>query len=116
MKQLALLILILMGLCSQSAIAQTMEEEEKFDQSIEHFGYLSGMAFQCADLNQAESMEMDALKAFTGITRLFGSDTAFFYAASYGVGATNKIDRSKCAEYIRQFQESMEVTPLKKGE
>jgi hypothetical protein len=30
-----------------------------------------------------------AIKAFTGITRLFGSDRAFFYAAAYGAGATD---------------------------
>ena len=100
--------MILMSFFGQSAMAQTTDEEQKFDEAIEQFGYVSGSAFQCAASDQAKAVETDALKAFTGITRLFGSDRAFFYAAAYGVGATANIDQSKCSEYIRQFQESME--------
>jgi hypothetical protein len=116
MKKLALLLILLMGLGSQSAIAQTPDEEEKFDDAIAQFGYLSGQAFQCAAQDQGETIENDAMKVFTGITRLFGSDRAFFYAAAYGAGATDTIDTNDCSEYISQFQEAMENNALKEGQ
>jgi hypothetical protein len=116
MKKLALLLILLMGLGTQSAIAQAVDEEEQLDDAIAQFGYLSGSAFQCATDDQAKAVEMDAMKAFSGITRLFGSDRAFFYSAAYGAGATAEIDQSKCSEYIKQFQDAMSNNTLKGGE
>jgi len=107
MKKLVILISIAWTMGMGSAIAQPADEEEKFDEAIHQFGYISGAAFQCATSNQAPTIEKDAMKAFTGITRLFGSDRAFFYAAAYGAGATGSIDKAKCSQYIQQFQESM---------
>ena len=113
MKKLALLLVIIMSLGTQNAIAQTTDEEEQLDDAIVQFGYLSGNAFQCAAPEQSKTIETEAMKAFTGITRLFGSDRAFFYSAAYGVGATAEIDKSKCSDYIRQFQETMDGNSLK---
>lgn len=116
MKKTVILMMILWGMGISSAIAQSADEEEKFDDAIQQFGYVSGAALQCAASNQSPNIERDALRAFTGITRLFGSDRAFFYAAAYGAGATSSIDRSKCAQYLRQFQASMQKPTFKKGE
>jgi len=114
MKKLALLVTILITLGYRNAIAQTTDlEEEQFDKAIEQFGYLSGNAFQCSASTDAEAIEKQAMQAFTGISRLFGTDRAFFYSAAYGVGATAEIDQSKCSEYIRQFQEAMDNNKLK---
>jgi hypothetical protein len=96
-----------------TANAQPVDEEEQFDDAIQQFGYVSGAAFQCASSNQAQTIEKDVMRAFTGITRLFGSDRAFFYAAAYGVGATGSIDRKKCPQYIRQFQQSIQKNTFK---
>lgn len=116
-KKLALLVIILISFGANRAIAETVDtDDENFDNAIQQFGYLSGNAFQCASSDQSQSIETEALKAFTGIARLFGTDRAFFYAAAYGVGATSKIDKTKCKEYIRQFQEAMNSNSLKKGE
>lgn len=108
MKRLVILTTILFSLGVSSAIAQPVDDEEKFDDAIQQFGYVSGAAFQCAASNQAAAVERDVMRAFTGITRLFGSDRAFFYAAAYGAGATDKLDRSKCPQYVKQFQESIQ--------
>jgi hypothetical protein len=114
MKKLALIVTILISLGTQSAIAQTTDmEEEQFDDAIEQFGYLSGNAFQCATSGEATVIEKQAMQSFTGISRLFGTDRAFFYSAAYGVGATAEIDKNKCSEYIRQFQETMDSNELK---
>jgi len=107
---------ILWGVAMNGAIAapqaQSPDQEEKFDDAIEQFGYISGVAFQCAKLNNAPSLERDVMRVFSGITRLFGSDRAFFYAAAYGAGATANIDRNKCADYTRQFQQAIQKDTL----
>ena len=108
MRRLIILTTILLSMGVNSAIAQPVDDEEKFDDAIQQFGYVSGAAFQCATSNQAQAVERDVMRAFTGITRLFGSDRAFFYAAAYGAGAAGKVDRAKCPQYVKQFQESIQ--------
>lgn len=124
MKKLQFLlpVLVILGCWSAPAIAepsnpnqQSTDPEEALDNAIEKFGYTSGMAFQCGSSNQALTIQQDALKVFTGITRLFGSDRAFFYAAAFGTGATSSIDRTKCSEYMRQFQEAIKNNRLTGG-
>jgi hypothetical protein len=122
MKKVVILMMILWGVGIHSAVAaplskpatpQSPDEEEKFDDALQQFGYVSGAAFQCAKANQqAAAMEREVMRVFSGITRLFGTDRAFFYAAAYGAGATTTIDRTKCADYTRQFQQSIQKTPF----
>lgn len=118
MKKIVILTMVLLSMGVNSAIAQPVDEEEQLDTAIQEFGYLSGVVFQCSSSQQATAtvIEKEAMKAFTGITRLFGSDRAFYYAAAYGVGATSTIDRSKCAAETRRFQELMKQSTLVKGE
>lgn len=113
MKTFIGLTLLLLGLGATSAIAQPIDEEEKFDDALQQFGYVSGAAFQCSSSNQAQTIEKRVMTTFTGINRLFGSDRAFFYAAAYGAGATGSIDRSKCSQYIQQFQDALKQNSQK---
>lgn len=115
MKKLTLITILMVGLFAPSTFAQSVDEEEQFDKKIHQFGYVSGAAFQCAASGQSQAIEAGVMKAFTGISRLFGTDRAFFYAAAYGAGATNNIDRSQCAEYSRRFQEAMAGSILRQG-
>jgi hypothetical protein len=94
---------------------QPVDEEETLDNAIEKFGYESGIAFQCVSSNEAVALQQDAIQAFTGISRLFGSDRAFFYAAAYGSGATAKVDLSQCAQRVREFREAIQKGGLKEG-
>lgn len=119
-KQLfSLTLLMILGCGSGAAIAQPspnpqvqIDNEESLDNAIEQFGYTSGLAFQCVSAREAEQIEQDALRAFTGITRLFGSDRAFFYAAAYGTGATARVNRSQCPQAVRRFRETMQNNAL----
>lgn len=118
MKKLLLFlsVILLMNHWSMSAIAQEMNAEEDLDRAIEGFGYTSGIAFQCLPPEEAAELEQDAMKAFTGIVRLFGSDRAFFYAAAYGSGATAEVDRSQCEQRVREFREAIENGSLTEEE
>lgn len=87
--------------------AQADDEDAAFDQSVRDFGFTSGAALQCATEQQRGRIEADALKAYGGLVRLFGSDQAFFYAAAFGAGSTMAIDKSKCPEYSAAFSKAM---------
>jgi hypothetical protein len=87
--------------------AQTDEEDAAFDQSVRDFGFTSGAALQCAKKSERAGIEADALKAYNGLVRLFGSDQAFFYAAAFGAGSTMEIDKSKCTEFSTAFNKAM---------
>lgn len=124
MKKLQFLlpIVLVMGCWSSQAIAQPSStpqsqanEEEALDNAIEQFGYTSGAAFQCVPSSETAGIEQNALRVFTGIARLFGSDRAFFYAAAYGAGATAPIDRGRCTQHVRQFRDSLQNSPLTGG-
>ncbi len=90
-------------------VANAAEDDEAiFDESVRNFGFTSGAAHQCAESVQRPQIEADALRAFSGLVRLFGSDQAFLYAAAFGAGTVMPIDRSKCPDYAASFRRSMD--------
>lgn len=115
MKGLTVLLTVLMLSWAGSAIAQTPDEEEELDNAIQRFGYVSGMAFQCVPDEESGTVEREAMQVFTGLSRLFGTDRAFFYAAAYGSGATTSVEDSRCDAAIRQFRETLQNSALGQG-
>jgi hypothetical protein len=87
--------------------AQTDADEEAFELSVRNFGYTAGAAHQCAKETERRKIEAEAIKAYSGLTRLFGTDQAFFFAAAFGAGSTMPVDTSKCAEYTANFNTAM---------
>ncbi len=87
--------------------AQPNDDEEAFELSLRNFGYTAGAAYQCAKETERPRIEADAIKAYSGLTRLFGTDQAFFFAAAFGAGSTMPVDTSKCAEYTANFTTAM---------
>jgi hypothetical protein len=63
---------------------------------------VSGQAFQCHSKEEQIKLERTALNVATNILRLFGSDRAFFYAAAFGAGMTDEMDRKTCPAVIKQ--------------
>ena len=100
--------LLAISLCAPLlAYAQTGDDDEAFEQSVRNFGYTAGAAHQCAKEADRPRIEADAIKAYSGLTRLFGTDHAFFFAAAFGAGSTIPVDPAKCADYAATFGKAM---------
>lgn len=89
------------------SLANNPDEDAQFDESVRSFGFLSGAVYQCAKDTDKGTIDSQVLKAYTGILKLFGSDTAFFYAASFGAGTATEVDSKKCAAYTADFNKKM---------
>lgn len=83
------------------------QEEERFEDAIRHFGWLSGAVYQCLPEADRAAHDREVLKAYSGIVQLFGSDRAFFYAAAFGAGTSMSIDKARCASYVDDFKAAM---------
>ena len=90
------------ALAEQPSDAKAADEEERMDAALRKLGYVSGQAFQCHSKDQQAKLERTALGIANGILRLFGSDRAFFYAAAFGAGATEKMEQKACPAAIEQ--------------
>lgn len=85
------------------------QEEERFEEAIRSFGFLSGAAYQCLPEADRAAHDREVMRAFSGLVRLFGSDRAFFYAAAFGAGTSMSIDKAQCKSYIDDFRAGMKV-------
>jgi hypothetical protein len=96
-------------LTSGRAFAQNsdhaVDEEEQMDKALRKLGHTSGQAFQCQSKQEQTRLEKTALDIATNVLRLFGSDRAFYFAAAFGAGATEKMDDKSCSEAATQFRE-----------
>lgn len=99
---------LVLALCCVAAptIAQD-EDEAAFDDALRNFGLTAGMAWQCSPEDMRESVDARTLEAYSGILRLFGSDRAFGFAASYGVGIAADVEDSDCAARIAAFEDGL---------
>ena len=82
------------------------DDEEQFDEKLRQFGYWSGAAMQCVPEARAAETEREIVRAFNGVAQLFGTDRAFLYAAAFGYGTSRPVDKAKCPEFLKKFQES----------
>lgn len=82
------------------------DDEEQFDEKLRQFGYWSGAALQCVPEAKAAETEREIVRAFNGVAQLFGTDRAFLYAAAFGYGTSRPVDKAKCPEFLKKFQES----------
>lgn len=83
------------------------DEDEIFDQAVKEFGYTAGAAWQCTPEQDQTKLEGEVLKAFSGLARLFGTDQAFFFAAAFGSGTRDEINKDNCASFIKNFTDGM---------
>ena len=90
-----------------AAQAEGDDTDEQFSEAVSDFGYAGGAAWQCADKGARKGIEQNAMTAYNGLIRLFGSDEAYFFATAFGAGTIDKIDSSKCAEFSKQFTDGM---------
>lgn len=85
----------------------SQDKDEAFDDAVRQFGYTAGAALQCTPEAGQPQMEKDVLKAFSGLSRLFGTDQAFFFAAAFGAGTQEKVDKADCPAHIQSFKDAM---------
>lgn len=85
------------------------QEEERFEDAIRNFGWVSGAAYQCLPEAERAAHDRDVLRAYSGLVRLFGSDRAFFYAAAFGAGTSTSLDKAKCKSYVEDFRAGMKA-------
>lgn len=112
-KSLAGLMLIgAAGAWAQSGAMPSKADaaDAAFEESIRDFGYVSGAAYQCLPEGKRISHEKEVIGAFDGLVRLFGSDRAFYYAAAFGAGSIERIDKSKCGDFLGKYQSATKST------
>jgi hypothetical protein len=102
---LALCLLLPPFAAAQQGSKAVEDLEEQMDSALRKFGYVSGQAFQCHSKEEQTKLERTALNVGTNILRLFGSDRAFFYAAAFGAGMTEQMDKKTCPAAIKEATE-----------
>jgi hypothetical protein len=105
MRHIPIILTIALGVSGPS-LAQD-DEEEIFDQSIRNFGFEAGAAWQCSAEDARGAAESDALTAYNGLVRLFGTDRAFGFAAAFGAGTTATVPKEECDSHIAAFEDGM---------
>lgn len=98
--------------CATPSIAED-QGDEQFTDALSDFGYAGGAAWQCAEGDAKSAIERQAMTAYNGLVRLFGSDEAFFFASAFGGGTTDGIDKSKCSEFADHFKTGMSQAGVK---
>jgi hypothetical protein len=102
------------GLVLAAGAAQAQQDpEEMFDEQIRQGGYTAGLALQCAPADRKVAVEREIVNRSNEIVRLFGSDRAFYYAASFGAGAEAKYNSADCTKILEQFGADRRRAPAK---
>lgn len=107
--------MVLAALSAAPALAQDDAEDTAFDEALKSFGYAGGAALQCADDAGKAALSEDALRVFNSLAQLFGTDRAFFFAASFGAGTVDEIDMAACADYTAEFAEALRAGRAARG-
>lgn len=101
--------LLALALAATPALAQDSGgDDETFDDALKNYGYAGGAAWQCAPEAGREAIVTDAMRVYTGVARLFGTDRAFFFSAAFGAGTVDDIDTASCEQFTADFAAGLE--------
>lgn len=93
---------------SGAAMAEDeMLEARQFTEAVKDFGYAGGVAWQCAEPEVQTEIERQSMISYQGLVRLFGTDEAFLFAAAFGAGTADEIEKAECEAFERQFREGL---------
>jgi hypothetical protein len=94
-----------------------LQKEEAFDEAIIDYGMLAGAVRSCIKEDEAKltTHETRAFDIYSRITRAFGTDRSFKFAAAYGYGAAEGNEEAECAELIDQFEDKYGVVAAEYG-
>jgi hypothetical protein len=95
---------------AQGAATTTGAEdtEERLDEGLKGFGYLTGLARGCVAGPQQTTMEREVLELHGSISRLLGTDRAFLFATSFGYGTSVKVEVRDCDEILKNYEARVE--------
>ena len=80
--------------------------ENDFDDSLKDLGELAGEVFVCLKDSKDDEQHKDRVKVvYQELNKLFGTDRAFIFAASFGYGAASENDAATCTELSDEFED-----------
>jgi len=85
-------------------VAHSIKKRNRWTRPFASSATSRANAFQCYSGDQQIKAERVALDVATNILRLFGSDRAFYYAAAFGAGASEQVDKQGCPAAIKEAQ------------
>lgn len=102
-------LLLCMGLALSAGTGATTpaaenEVEEKVDEGLKGFGYLSGLALGCVATGQRKALEREVMDLHAEISRLLGLDRAFLYTASFGHGTGVTLASDECKAVLSRYE------------
>jgi len=106
-RLLLLLVLLPLTLSAGFGADNAADDDQAFDDAVRQFGYAGGAAWHCSAEKDRAAVERQALQAYSGLARLFGTDQAFFFASSFGAGTMDEIKKEDCAKFIEAFTREM---------
>lgn len=83
------------------------DDDQAFDDAVRQFGYTGGAAWQCSATTDRNAIERQALQAYHGLARLFGTDQAFFFASSFGAGTMDEVRKDNCSKHFEALSREM---------
>lgn len=93
-----------------------VDDEAGFDEALSQFGYAAGVTHQCSEADAKDDVLAKSQHIYNRLTQLFGSDRAFFFAASFGAGSVDAIENDACEAYRMGFEDALKSQNLTFGD
>ncbi|MGL5027630.1 MAG: hypothetical protein ACRC6P_16865 [Shewanella oncorhynchi] len=94
---------------NQPVATQEDKAEERIDEGLKKFGYLTGLALGCVDAKHTVDLEREAMNVNAEISRNLGIDRAFLYTAAFGYGSNIELKIDECKEVIQSYESRIET-------
>lgn len=80
------------------------DAEERLDEGLKGFGYLSGLALGCVAKEQRPALEREVMDLNAEISRLLGIDRAFLFTAGFGHGTGVELKIEDCKPVLTRYE------------
>ena len=110
-----IIIVGLLGLWVAAAgVAMARDAEEvAMERRVRHLGLDIGRAYACTDEKGSQRFKEETHLLFDLMVQDVGSDLAFLYATSIGIGSTEPKEKLDCPTLLKRWEEVREDYELK---